>query len=73
VTITVTNTFHGRSCDIKALALPHSLTTSQQAKVSALCGHADCQCHQHTVTVDGERAGYEVGAGVDGRWLIVKL
>lgn len=71
MTITVTNTFHQRSCTLQAETLPHSLTRSQQAKVAALCGHQGCTCHQHVVEVDGKRAGYEVGAGDGGRWLIV--
>ena len=70
--ITITNTFHERSCSIKALGLPHSLTESQTRKVNALCGRRDCKCHQHMVQVDGKRAGYEVGAGVGGRWQIVQ-
>ena len=79
MTITVTNTFHERSINLKAVgsvcapSLPYSLTASQQRKVAALCGHRDCQCHQHIATVDGRRAGYEVGAGDDGRWLIVEF
>lgn len=74
MTITVTNDFHDRSCNLRVPQIPCDLTESQMRKIVALCGHRDCTCYRHTIMADnGVRLQAEPGAGATGNlWHIVE-
>lgn len=68
--IEVTNLLHARMCVLVVSRLPHTLSRSQQRKVSALCGHSDCECWSHEISdEDGNQVVVESYAD-DGRWII---